>query len=260
MFCLYLHVICLVWLTCDLDIKSLVFSQRALHSCWLFSLNNLYSKYKINQKLPSAQQWQDTPKWGAWLESRERWRSKLTSDVLFALQSGNTTKWDPTILFHVLLYSSHCLLVTNVLPSSQVELTNGSKLVKSTVNTADFCKLFQTGDVVLFDLQHDMFRGIVDRKVRKLDFHLKKAFSGLATVKADIYKCGPEWLALEELSWLRNRQFGHLPAAKTTANKLTLFVQQVEGIYKVLRVPAKFIQLMQAIIKGITCTHKKVTG
>lgn len=105
-----------------------------------------------------------------------------------------------------------------------------------------------------------MFRGIVDRRVRKLDFHLKKAFSGPATVRADIYKCGPEWLAVEELSWLRNRQFGHLPAAKTTANKLTLFIQQVEGIYKVLRVPGKFTQLMQAIIKGITCTHKKVTG
>ena len=130
MFCLYLYI-CLVWLTCDSDMKSLVFSQRALHSCWLFSYEQFvflllrinfvrvcritldhiplvlreYFKYKINQKLPSAQQWQDTPKWGAWLESCERWRSKLSPGLLICLETSSLLPLDEW--FHQKDYPLH---------------------------------------------------------------------------------------------------------------------------------------------------------
>ena len=189
---------------------------------------------------------------------KEMWRSRLSPKQLQLLQDGNTAHWDPTILFHVLLHSSMCLLAAKV-QGTQCDLQIQSKLIKATSPNFDFRNVLQSGDKIMLDLGTDLFRSVVT-KVQKNQFFVRHPFGyppgyqrqlmGQPGVAFDLYICQPEWKQIEHLSFLRNDYFAHCGEARTSAKELNSIIQSIEQVYINLRVPQKTIAAMKSIKNG----------
>lgn len=193
--------------------------------------------------------WQDSQADGNWFLKNERWDSKLTHEMELKIKQGNSFRWDATILFHVLLYSSHCLLLKRV-PGTQGSLQTDSKMVKATMS-ADFTRYVKQGYVIFFDLGSTFFRSRVasGKTIQPNSFFISKAFSHPST-NADIYVCTREWLVVEELSHVRNDKFAHIDACSVTDEELSILVQNLTKMYSQLNVPKKLIIEMQSMATG----------
>jgi len=182
--------------------------------------------------------WTDSPQSGQLLMKNEMWRSKLSPKQLQLLQDGNTAHWDPTILFHVLLHSSMCLLAAKV-QGTQCNLQMQSKVIKATSPNFDFRNVLKNGDKIILDLGTGPFRSVVI-KVQKNQFFIRHPFSyppghqGQLTshqgLSFDLYICLPEWRQVEHLSFLRNDYFAHCGEARTSKKELNSIIQNVEQV------------------------------
>ena len=194
--------------------------------------------------------WHDLPADGNWFLSNERWSSKLSQEMKSKILQGKSQLWDATILFHALLYSSHCLLA-NKIPGTKGGLETGSKIVKATAKSADFRKYVMNGSTIFFDLGRNFFRAqaATGRAIQPNDFFISKVFTDRST-NADVYVCSIEWQVLEELSHMRNKKFAHLNSCSTTNKDLNIFVQSLTKIYHQLKVPRRIIAEMQSMATG----------
>jgi len=201
-------------------------------------------------------QWTDTPQSGQLLMSYERWRSKLGTPQIQLLQNGNTKQWDPTLIFHVLLYSSLCLLASKI-QGTQFSVQVQSKMVKALVTSVDLRNFLRSGNRIIVDLGSDPFRSVVT-KVNRNQFFIRQPFNFpqgyqgqlQAQVIVDVYICEKEWDCVEQLAHLRNNSFGHCSEARTTTKELNSIVQHIEQIYWDLNISQKAINDMKAIKSG----------
>lgn len=178
----------------------------------------------------------------------ERWNSKLSQVMKSKIKQGDRKYWDSTILFHVLLYSSHCLFANRV-PGTLGSLQTGSKMIEATTKSVDLRKNISNGCTVLCDLGSDFFRAQVTGKIQPSRFFVSKAFKDPST-DANIYVCTMEWQALEELSWMRNQKFAHVNSCSATNKDLHSLVDDLSKIYRQLKVPERIIVEMQSMATG----------
>lgn len=219
-----------------------------------YVMRNIFQK-QIENKYGPAQRWKNLPTDGAWFLKNERWKEKLSQEMQRYLQGGNCERWDPTLLFHVLLHSSHCLLMDRVV-GVQADLQKGSRIVKLGGAPVDVRRILRPGNVVVFDLGQTYFRTPVHSVRKAQEFQVIKPFPHNSTL-ADVYICKPEWQALEKLSWRRNDYFAHSQSCEMSSKDLNTLIQDVARVYSHLQVPVHVIAQMKAIGKGImiTCTE-----
>lgn len=198
--------------------------------------------FKQNILAKCGKEWVDNQACGMWLMKQERWHANLLSSDKQKLSNGNSGEWDLALLFHILLYSSHCFLADST-PVSHAIIQQKSTMVSSIPGSADLTEIFQTGDKVIFDLGVSYFSSTVV-SVNKSHFILKHAIKsvpaeppvqGVATVP--FFKCKPEWLAIERLFHLRDKYLAYCKTAVMTDEELQRFLQEVRRLYAILRIP-----------------------
>ena len=192
----------------------------------------------------------------------ERWCSKLSATQIQLLQSGDINQWDPTLIFHVLLYSSWCLLAKKI-QGTQFSIQMQSKLVKALAARIDLRNFLRSGDKIIVDLHSDPFRAEI-RKVTQSQFFMQQTFNypkgyqgqHQTQITVDVYICQKEWHDIEHLAYIRNASFAHCSEARITVKKLNNIVQDIEQIYLSLKVPQNTINGMKAIKSGKQTRYK----
>ena len=212
---------------------------------WFF-YQEISNKYK--------RQWVDGKNWGKWFLQQDRFISKLSPTQKQNLENGQTQNWDSTLLFHALLYSSH-LLLADPIPGNQVSIQHNSKKLVSTIPKIDFTHVLQQGDKIILDLGSADFIRVELAGVRPTELYLKWPLklpqSAPVQLVCDAYICSREWLAVEQLSFLRNDRFAHCKTARIIPSQLSYVVQDIEAVYKILHVPHSRITKMRSSISGM---------
>ena len=193
---------------------------------------------QIKQK--KKYEWKNSPSNGALFMHYEKWTEKLSKTMQDLLRKGDCNRWDPTLLFHVLLFSSNCLLLETV--GVCVKANPVSKVVKISGNA----ERVQCGSVLIFDLGQTFFRSSVTNVVGRSEFQLKKIFpQNIASIS--VYICTPKWRVLDKLSWSRNEYFAHRHSCSMSSRELDEVVKEVTEAYTTLQVPQRIIDEMRAI-------------
>ena len=211
-------------------------------------------KAKISAK--TGKRWQDNLQWGRWLLQWERFDSKLSKQQKQILESGNTQQWDSTLLSHVLLYSSHLLLANAILGQKVSIKDNSKKIFAVPSKKVDFRQCISSNDKILLDLGGPNFIRMEIASVSpnqitlKYPLRLPQGFPS-TPLNCDAYVLSQDWNAVEFLSSLRNIMFAHIANARTTTSELNDVFQDVEAVYKDLKVPANCIQSMLDIKTGM---------
>ena len=160
---------------------------------------------------------------GTWLRGKEKWTRKIGSEQKKLLYTGNSAEWDPTLLFHILLFSSLCLFVeeipgTTFKPGSKqivaVSLPGslGNKvIIQSKIGNSIHIVEIITSSATCLQL---------DRKERIL-----------ALPNAKVYRCKSEWYVVDRLRVMRNKKFAHVKAASISDSDFKQFVMDVENAY-----------------------------
>ena len=161
--------------------------------------------------------WTDTKQSGDWLlkQKKERW---LKSEQKQSVASGNIGEWDPTLMLSVLLYSSLGLFIEEVPGASVVP---GSKHVS-------FANLTVGDKVVIDGVRLDVTKAIGPNH-----FELSKQVPTKTSGK--LFKCKPEWIAVNKLRILRNEEYGHRMikiGTRITKHDLDILFRAVEAAYK----------------------------
>ena len=207
---------------------------------------SILAKYKIK--------WLDNQKLGAWLIQQERWHSELLSDEKHKLSCGISEEWNSPLLFHLLLYSSHCLLADPI-TLTQANLYHQSNLVMSSVhNAVDLTEIFCSGDKAIFDLGQESYCSEVVT-VHRDYFLIKHPFQGTqpqsqSAITVQFYKCKPQWLAVEKLYLLSSRYFRYCKTAMVASDELQRVILEVEAIYATLKIPQQLKSKMFADESG----------
>ena len=200
--------------------------------------------FKKNILAKCGKEWVDNQACGMWLMKQERWHANLLSSDKQRLSSGNSEKWDLALLFHILLYSSHCFLADST-PVPCAIIQQQSTMVSSIPGSADLTEVIQTGDKVIVDLGLSCFSSTVV-SASKSHFILKHPIKsvpaespvqGVATVP--FFKCKPEWLAIEKLFRLRDKYLAYCKTAVMTDKELQQFIQEVRRLYAILSIPGE---------------------
>lgn len=196
-----------------------------------------------------GKQWVDSQVCGAWLMEQERWHVKLLPCHKEKLSYGQSEEWDPPLLFHILLYSSHCLLADSITITRAI-LQHQSAVVSSVSCSVDLNDILQSGDVVLFDLGTRCFCSTVVT-THKDHFALKHAFKSEPShvqneIKVSFYKCRPEWLAVKQLFQLRDKYLSYCKTASMTDTELQQVLHEVRYLYGALNVSG----LLMPSLKG----------
>ena len=199
------------------------------------------------------QEWIDGRKSGQWFLQKERFQSRLTAIQKQLLGSGQSSKWDVSLLVHVLLYSSQLFLV-DYFRDNEVTLKHDDryKLV-STSRQADFTRCLRQRDVILCDIGHELVKNEV-KYVTPTDIIMKypiKQHNLPPSLR--VFQCGRDWLEVDALSKVRNTQFAHCRNARIDASSLNRVVQNVEASYQRLRRPRHRIETMISILTGMYC-------
>ena len=151
------------------------------------------------------------------------------------LISGNTEKWDTTLLRHALLYSSQFLIAKKCGPV-QLERFNKDK------ETALTGSPIPRHILLCFHKEHELIRKTVKRKEKKdmyvasKDKNVKKEqvdrvdLKGLpsSATEAVVYECTEEWLSIESLTDIRNKYFAHHDSASIKSTKLNEIADKVK--------------------------------
>ncbi len=191
--------------------------------------------------------WIDDKSHGAWLYKGERFKARLNGNQISLLLSGNSKLWDVTLLVHVLLYSSHFLLVyKNYDDNARMAHNNNSKIVSKTTFTECLCP----GNVLLIDIGDiELIKAIVE-SVSGHEIWLRRSINAsISEIKA-VYQVSQYWDGVDSLSKLRNNYFAHCKHARIDNKKLARFVDKVEKCYRNLNVPVAQIKAMVAIGTG----------
>lgn len=230
---------------------------------------NLRGIFKSKVSSRFGFKWMDNPMSGRWLINQEKWTKELSQKQIKLLSNGNTAEWDSTLLFHVLLYSSLCLLADGIFVQTrsqagkilvQISLKVGSRLAKSAARSVDFTRYLRRGSIVILDLSptfSDMCRVEVER-VDLTEFTFRKPFQpppGVhlqpsQLITASVYVCSQQWFEIRKLSFIRNDSFAHCTKASTSVADLHALVLAVERAYIVLGLPQREIVQLRAIESG----------
>ena len=212
---------------------------------WLF-YQKILNKYK--------RQWVDGKNCGKWFLQQDRFISKLSPTQKQNLENGQTQNWDSTLLFHALLYSSH-LLLADPIPGNQVSIQRNSKKLVSTIPKINFTHVLRQGDKIILDLGSADFIRVELAGVRPTELYLKWPLKLPQSVPAqlvrDAYICSREWLAVEQLSFLRNDRFAHCKTARITTKQLSCVIQGIEAHYNTLHASPSRIDKMRSITSGM---------
>lgn len=200
--------------------------------------------------------WNDTQHSGQWWYSKESWKCKLRKDHIDVLRKGNRDGYDPTMLFHLLLYSSLALLITEI-PGVQCILQAGSNIVQCQIQgKAQLSRHLNPEDEVYFDFGSVSCRYQIS-KVRGTKLYLvvpfdQKQVQGVATApfKATIFRCTEEWYAVYRLSVIRNDEFAHCTAARMSGKMLDKCMKNIQEVYQILRLPQRLSKHIDHIRKG----------
>lgn len=195
------------------------------------------------------QEWIDGQKCGQWLFQKERYRSRLNSSQKHLLSSGQTSEWDVSLLVHALLYSSQFLLAQPFRDNQMNIKRNDRNKLVSTSPQADFTGQLFRQDIVLCDMGQELVRNEVEY-ISQNEITLKYPIKLQNPPQIVVYLCSRDWLAVEDLSRLRNEQFAHCSNARINMSKLEDVVQRIEGPYKDLRISRRRIDSMAAILTG----------
>lgn len=200
--------------------------------------------------------WTDTPKSGQWLLQQERCNSNLSQEQRQLLEKGNTSDWDSTLLFHVLLYSNLHLLLHNPVPDVQINLDPNSNVGKVPPNAhVDLSEILHPGSKVILDLGGDLLQAEVTTVQRnQFNFQMPYPFpQGVLQQKltAGIWVCRPEWCAVEDLLHLCNHSFAHHHSnASISTLELQKLLQDIESAYTALSRMPQVIADMRAVGTG----------
>ena len=194
-------------------------------------------------------EWKDGQRCGQWLLQRERFTTKLNGTQKRLLSFGKVEDWDVTLLVHALLYSSQFLLADSF-RNNQVNLKPNDpyKLVPVT-RQVDLTKHLRPGDTILCDAGQELIRNEV-RGVTPTEVSLKFPIKLPNPPQFDLYLCNRDWLAVEELSALRNSRFAHCRNARIGIAALKDVIKKVKGLYSGLRMKKQYIDSMESILTG----------
>ena len=199
----------------------------------------LVDAFKREVRIQHQYTWTDTQQSGDWLlkQKNERW---LTLRQKQLVENGNIGEWDPTVLFCVLLYSSLGLFIEEV---PGVVIKPKSKHVSS-ANLAKGNKILIDGDC--------FFEVDVGEEIHPNLFELSRPAPKKASGK--IYKCRPEWFAVDQLRDMRNNKYGHRKiksGTHITKHDLDMLFRAVEAAYNDLGMPSHRIGELKAIETGV---------
>ena len=187
--------------------------------------------------------WTDTPQCGNQLLQLNAWKSKkLFSDQEDLLKRGNISKWDITLLCHVLQFSSICLLAKKVETTCKA-LQNAYEVIAT--GSFDFTKCLKKDDKIILSVKSGPFCSTVT-KVENNRFYISDCVTKTLT-GAVLYIKDPEYDAVDQLRVLRNKQFAHLAAAKISKTDLDEVIKEVESAYSKLEVTQDNIDKMKRI-------------
>jgi len=204
----------------------------------------LRSTFKSEFKNKYGRDWKDSPQSGKFLKCREKWDSKLHETQKKLLEDGNTKQWDPTLLFHVLLYSSMCLLTTD---RGTVQLISQYQI--KTTSSIDFTTVLNIGDTIMLDLGYPFCSAVTC--VQKKQFQIKQNVPQHYWGKQrTLYICRPERSEVKTISFIRNKCFAHCEKAHISLNDLNDIVKKIEKAYVALKVSPTTIAKMKAILNG----------
>ena len=181
--------------------------------------------------------WVDGPQSGAWLKNIEKWTRKLRPDQQQLLWSGDTGKWDPTLLFHVLLYSSLGLFIEEIpgasvqsrpnritLPSSKAplpaSLKAGNKIIIHVPAVGQYSDSVRIMEIISHSATH-----------LQLDSNINIRVFASPSANAKVYRCTSEWSAIDSLRIMRNEKYGHVTAASVPMPDFKQFLKNVENEY-----------------------------
>ena len=233
-----------------------LYSVNFLRLCYIILENTpavlrkiFKSQFEIKHKL----QWKDSRKCGQRLMYHEKWKSKLNAEQKELLKDGNTNKWDATLLFHVLLYSSWCLFA-NKIEDTQFILKIESNKIEALKKSEDI-KMLRHGGRIIIDLGTDPFCSTIERDANQIILckHFPRAYQTQQECLLkmyDVYICQEKWECVQELSHIRNECYGHCTNAHVTSKTLNDIVKNIEEAYRKLKVPKKDIDAMKNITNG----------
>jgi hypothetical protein len=196
--------------------------------------------------------WSDNQFSGNWLMKKECWQSRLARTQTKTLSKGDSNEFDPTLLFHLLLYSSLSLL-TDEIQNVQCTLVPHSKLVQCRTKQRMFTFL-HNGDEVIFDFGKASYKEAIHR-VQSAALCLKWLFDpkkvpGVTSFVAKIFRCTDEWHAVYDLSMIRNDGFAHCTSACVSAGDLQWYTTEIKHAFKKLQRSQKLIDHVEAVSKG----------
>lgn len=172
------------------------------------------------------------------------------------MEKGNTSDWDSTLLFHVLLYSNLHLLVHNPVPDVQINLDPSLNVGKVPPNAhVDLSEILHPGSKVILDLGDDLLQAEVTT-VQRNQFNFQKPYpfpQGVLqqNLISDIWVCRPEWCAVEDLLHLCNHSFAHHHSnASISTLELQKLLQDIESACTALSRMPQVIADMRAVGTG----------
>ena len=173
--------------------------------------------------------WVDGPKSGAWLKNTEKWTRRLRPDQQQLLWSGNTAKWDPTLLFHILLYSSLGLFTAEI-PGASVQSRPNKITTKAPLPAS-----LKAGSKIIILTTVGKYRDsiqiveVISCSATQLRLDNNKRV--FASSGAKVYRCTSEWDAIDSLRIMRNEKYGHVTAASVSMPDFNQFLKNVENEY-----------------------------
>ena len=192
-----------------------------------------------------------TVKNDVWIDSQqweEKWCSKLNDKTIKLLKNGDITKWDSTLLFHMLLYSSQCPFADRV---GNIRLRRNS-----TIDHVQLKDKVEKNRTIIIDISNSQFFCKVTKcesvshghRVFFIPIPWKQSWQG--QIEADVYVCQNEWHYIQDLSFKRNGYFAHYTNAKITTGILKNVVSDIKGTYRKLQVDNWYFSGLEKNLTG----------
>jgi len=201
--------------------------------------------------------WNDDQKSGDNLLKIDSWSKGLFSEQETLLKKGNTSEWDLTLLTHVLLYSSMCLLAKRVVGTRCIVTVESDK-IQATDSSFDFIatNTLKKGDgIILYFTDNGSFCYRVEQ-VEVTQFVIDSGFKLPKRVKknqlqnVELYIKLKSWEAVDQLRIIRNKCYGHRKTTEVTKEDLDTVIDDVKSCYEKLDVPTKKIEEIADIKNG----------
>ena len=194
--------------------------------------------------------WDNTSRSGQWMISQEKWTARLCDKQKKMIADGKTSEWDPTLLFHALLYSSLGLFIEEVA---------GATLVKGNVinvrpQPQDLSSLQGRRIAVEVKLSRKVNCSFHDiDSVSSSIIKIKPPVRGLRNALSNrVFVCDPKWKEVDSLRMLRNTSFAHKNNDETSDKDLSDLITRVTSHLHALGVSKSDIDELKAAETGMT--------